>query len=303
MYDEYPPCVACGTAVRGTADVPMCRLCRTTTTAEQKAALGMMVGRRKMPVYFHTCEQCERTFTSRTGGVRFCSPQCVGDSQRVRPDDDRRVQRWKRDQRAPGLSTHQRGRLLAKWKRQGRQCSYCPDIADTIDHLLPLVRGGSNHEGNLVPACRRCNSSKASRTVMEWRLGQSVPRTVSGALSLLPERDTRQALRLVQVRACRWCTRTIQSKRLAYCSDKCRDASARARSGALERVKLTPEQSRERKKAAKKAWMQTPAGRAAKKRARDRWKKTPSGRASSARSEARREQRRRVSTDQMTLAG
>ncbi len=295
MYDEYPPCVACGTAVRGTADVPMCRLCRTTTTAEQKAALGMMVGRRKMPVYFHTCEQCERTFTSRTGGVRFCSPQCVGDSQRVRPDDDRRVQRWKRDQRAPGLSTHQRGRLLAKWKRQGRQCSYCPDIADTIDHLLPLVRGGSNYEGNLVPACRRCNSSKASRTVMEWRTNRAPGRTVSGSVELLPDHSRVVTLKLVQAKACRWCTRIFTDKWAVYCSDKCREANAahaarqrrEARRDALgkaPRVKLTPEQRLERKREAHRAWMKTPAGRAAKRRSRQ-------------------QQRRRVSTDQMTLAG
>ena len=229
--------------------------------------------------------------------------QCVGKSQAIRPDDDRRVQRWKRDQRAPGLSTHQRGRLLAKWKRQGRQCSYCPAIADTIDHLLPLVRGGSNYEGNLVPACRRCNSSKASRTVMEWRTNRAPGRTVSGSVELLPDHSRVVTLKLVQVKACRWCTRIISNGYGAYCSDRCRDASARARSGATKRVKLTPEQRREHKKAAKRAWLQTPAGRAMIKRHRDKWKKTPAGRASSARSKARREQRRRVSTDQMTLAG
>lgn len=282
-------CTVCKTPMQPSASVaavPCCHQCRRTTSREEKLRLGIVKpvvhtdGRRV------TCEQCGQDFTSHTKGTRFCSPQCVGDSQRVRPDDDRRVQRWKRDQRAPGISTHQRSRLLAKWKRQGRRCFYCPAPADTIDHLLPLVRGGGNYEGNLVPACRRCNSSKASRTVMEWRIGQSVPRAVSGALSLLPERDTRPALRLVQVRACRWCTRIIQGKRIAYCSDKCRDASTRARSGVPRRVKLTPEERRERKRAERKRWRQTPNGRECRRRAK-----------------AKARERRRVSTDQMTLAG
>jgi hypothetical protein len=31
------------------------------------------------------------------------------------------------------------------------------------------VRGGTNYEGNLTPACKQCNSSKAARLLVEWR--------------------------------------------------------------------------------------------------------------------------------------
>jgi 5-methylcytosine-specific restriction endonuclease McrA len=39
----------------------------------------------------------------------------------------------------------------------------------TIDHIVPLARGGTNYEGNLTPACRPCNSSKGTLLLVEWR--------------------------------------------------------------------------------------------------------------------------------------
>jgi len=53
-------------------------------------------------------------------------------------------------------------------------CAHCdtPLIGRDFhwDHVVPLSRGGSHGEGNLVPACAPCNLSKGSLTVMEWRL-------------------------------------------------------------------------------------------------------------------------------------
>lgn len=44
------------------------------------------------------------------------------------------------------------------------QCWICgnPD-ADTLDHVLPVSRGGGNQWWNLRPACRSCNSAKGDR--------------------------------------------------------------------------------------------------------------------------------------------
>jgi len=49
-------------------------------------------------------------------------------------------------------------------------CFYCGSKANTVDHVVPLSRGGQHAEGNLVPACRSCNSSKADKLLIEWRL-------------------------------------------------------------------------------------------------------------------------------------
>lgn len=48
-------------------------------------------------------------------------------------------------------------------------CWYCGDKnAGTVDHQIPLVKGGKE-KGNLVPACSKCNCSKGKSTVEEFR--------------------------------------------------------------------------------------------------------------------------------------
>ena len=44
-------------------------------------------------------------------------------------------------------------------------CAYCRrgDVKLTQDHVLPLVGGGAHAIGNVVPACRSCNSKKGHR--------------------------------------------------------------------------------------------------------------------------------------------
>lgn len=56
------------------------------------------------------------------------------------------------------------------YKRDGYECQYCGSDDDlTCDHILPLVRGGTNDPDNLTTACRICNSSKGGKTLTEWR--------------------------------------------------------------------------------------------------------------------------------------
>ncbi len=43
------------------------------------------------------------------------------------------------------------------------QCAYCPNVASTIDHIVPVIKGGPSARGNLLPACRSCNSRKKAR--------------------------------------------------------------------------------------------------------------------------------------------
>lgn len=51
----------------------------------------------------------------------------------------------------------------------GARCTYCSALADTIDHLVPLARGGRTVLENLAPACRRDNFAKSDRTEAEYR--------------------------------------------------------------------------------------------------------------------------------------
>jgi 5-methylcytosine-specific restriction endonuclease McrA len=36
-------------------------------------------------------------------------------------------------------------------------CAYCGDEANTVDHIIPINKGGTDHPLNLVAACARCN--------------------------------------------------------------------------------------------------------------------------------------------------
>lgn len=47
-------------------------------------------------------------------------------------------------------------------------CVYCGAPPEHVDHIRPVARGGTNHEDNLVPACRSCNFSKHAKLLTEW---------------------------------------------------------------------------------------------------------------------------------------
>lgn len=51
-------------------------------------------------------------------------------------------------------------------------CHYCGrrvgPRALSADHVVPLIRGGKSVRGNMVPACKDCNSKKQSLLPWEW---------------------------------------------------------------------------------------------------------------------------------------
>ena len=61
------------------------------------------------------------------------------------------------------------------WKRRIADgiCFYCRGRvggrALTMDHIVPLGRGGRSARGNVVPACKECNSRKKALLPVEWQ--------------------------------------------------------------------------------------------------------------------------------------
>ena len=53
-----------------------------------------------------------------------------------------------------------RGRVL---RRDGYICAYCGQMANTVDHILPVSKGGTDDMENLVAACTSCNSRKSNK--------------------------------------------------------------------------------------------------------------------------------------------
>ena len=62
-------------------------------------------------------------------------------------------------------------RIRAAILSTAKRCGYCgcEDGPWEVDHRVPLARGGSDDEENLVAACRRCNRSKGGKLIFEWR--------------------------------------------------------------------------------------------------------------------------------------
>ena len=76
------------------------------------------------------------------------------------------------------------------FERDEFRCVYCGEqfLADelTLDHVQPRVRGGDRSEGNLVTACKACNTLKGHRRLSEFL--HDVPLAAREFLSLRPAR-------------------------------------------------------------------------------------------------------------------
>lgn len=114
-------------------------------------------------------------------------------SRRYREHHRRQVRRTQREwsKNNPGRrAEHSRRRRahLAKVKREplsardikkilgsfGKKCAYCQiKKLLTVDHVVPIDKGGAHAKGNLVPACSWCNSSKMNRDWRSWFRAQS----------------------------------------------------------------------------------------------------------------------------------
>jgi len=60
------------------------------------------------------------------------------------------------------------------WKRKRAEgvCYFCgkkvPPKELTMEHVVPIIRGGTTSKGNVVPACKECNSKKKYLLPIEW---------------------------------------------------------------------------------------------------------------------------------------
>lgn len=75
----------------------------------------------------------------------------------------RRRYRYRRPGSRRAIPPGVRFRVFA---RSGFRCVYCgaaaPEARLVIDHVVPLAKGGTDHEANLAAACQECNSGKAA---------------------------------------------------------------------------------------------------------------------------------------------
>lgn len=75
---------------------------------------------------------------------------------------------------------------LAEWRQvleaHGHRCAACGcDGKMTLDHVVPLAKGGRHEVANVQPLCRSCNSGKGAR---DWAVFLAGRTTGSGGSSL-----------------------------------------------------------------------------------------------------------------------
>jgi hypothetical protein len=199
---RYPNCLHCGADIPESAD-PRTRWCsrnckdsaawrrqNPTNPVERCAWCNVKMPKGKKPHALYCSRKCKgasysynNPATAEENRERYIKErdrrlQHASDYQKTNPDVPRRA-RNKRRARALKNGVHHITRR--DWRRMIRRydncCFYCGASGRmTMDHVIPLTRGGKHSIGNVVPACRSCNSSKRSRTIVEWRHGRSAPR-------------------------------------------------------------------------------------------------------------------------------
>jgi len=84
----------------------------------------------------------------------------------------KRMRRYRDRREANGMSRNQPEYLLhtkTVMERDGHRCVYCgTDTSLQIDHMQPVMQGGTDDLDNLATACKPCNSAKAGKTPEQW---------------------------------------------------------------------------------------------------------------------------------------
>jgi 5-methylcytosine-specific restriction endonuclease McrA len=97
------------------------------------------------------------------------------------------------------------GRRVLIWEYQGQRCAYCDRplalVNSSIDHVVSRGVGGGHDWGNLVIACKQCNSAKGPMSIAEWAASEYAPRHVRRLVAEGHQFGTPNLDRLIQARA------------------------------------------------------------------------------------------------------
>lgn len=81
-------------------------------------------------------------------------------------------------------------------------CEYCNHPATTIDHVIPISRGGTGDLQNLVPACQPCNASKGNQTLEEFLAKKKGTNAMATICAHCGSADTQAGLDQIQCTNC-----------------------------------------------------------------------------------------------------
>ncbi len=131
------------------------------------------------------CNGCGVRFLAKRVDSKFCSLVCFWSwfSKTPKRQADMRTTSRKREAIKRGASTAERVDAVVVFARDGWRCQLCgaetpksklgkrsEPRAPTVDHIVPLSRGGAHSYRNVQCACLSCNLKKSARTKGQFRL-------------------------------------------------------------------------------------------------------------------------------------
>lgn len=211
--DTWPlgACAHCGTTFRRSQESH--RYCRASCRSAASEA------RHRRPPVVVNCAHCGAPFEKRHSLYRYCSRRCrvrargraarredperererwrawygknkerfkayVRDWKRANPDREALYERRRRTARYGRPGRHSMDDLLLLFEAYDWRCAYCGTDGElTIDHRVPLSRGGTDAIENLIPACLACNSSKHDRMELDFRAERALTDFITGRRS------------------------------------------------------------------------------------------------------------------------
>jgi len=148
---------------------------RCTTCKQAKPVSEFYKDRSKPDGHTYDCKACRKVYYEVNRDVRLAYQKEYEQTAKGR-EVRRKVGSKRRTLKLGAIVGDVNG--AAVYERSGHVCIYCGATTDlTLDHIVPLVRGGAHSEENLVVACRRCNSSKSDKPLVQWL--QTQPKAVA----------------------------------------------------------------------------------------------------------------------------
>lgn len=165
-----PPCPACGGAVEGRHGTAM--YCSDACANRHHSRITYARHRAEL-LTVRKCRECEMEFRS-TPSRRYCSHRCCQKNARRTAKGRRRA--MLRSASVESVDP------MAVFRRDKFRCQLCWNMtlrssvgtnhprAPSLDHIVPLSKGGEHSYRNTQCACRSCNTRKRSRSLGQLRL-------------------------------------------------------------------------------------------------------------------------------------
>ena len=109
--------------------------------------------------------------------------QRINEWMRSHPEERVRYEHARRSRKSASGGSY----TVAEWKglvaHYGNKCLCCgrSDVALTVDHVVPVSKGGTSNIENLQPLCLSCNSKKQDK-IIDYRPGKGLGRWIQQKL-------------------------------------------------------------------------------------------------------------------------